>query len=429
MPAETTDLKVAIQDTDQAWSRRISVTVPAERVQRTRSAVAAQVTRNVRLPGFRKGKLPPQIVEKRFGPSIEQETLDRTIQDAYREALDAQEMAPINQGTIDKIEYEPGSDLVFEVAFEVRPEPELARLSGFSATRPAVNIGDDEADAVLERLRTDRGSWTPLDEVATPDYGDEVMVEITAREGEDAEEPRDYRFVLGEGQAIPMVEESILTLRAGEEGDFTIQFPDDFPDEAQRGAEQQLHIRVLEAKRRDLPELNDEFARSVGDFADLPALRERILTDVREDAERRADADVRGQLLDQILEANPVSVPGSMTERYLQMMMRAPGEADQVRTPEQEEQLAKMLEGLRPQAEDNLKRMIVVERIAEVEGLRATQDEVDERVEQIAKRHDRSPSEVWIQLEKSGQLEALEREITEDKVFVHLQSQNTVEQQ
>ncbi|MDQ3555334.1 MAG: trigger factor [Gemmatimonadota bacterium] len=428
MSPDSTDLQIDVQE-PESWSRRLSITVPQTRVQRVRTSVAGQVAQRARLPGFRAGKLPPKVVEKHFGPSIEQQTLDQVIQDAYREALESRGFQPITQGEVENVRYEPESDLRFEVRFEVQPEVKLERVSGFSVSRPVLEVGEAEVDGVIDRLLDERGEWVPLEAEQRPDYGDQTTVEITAldeAEGGEAS-PRSYRFVLGEGQAIPLVEEAIMTLAPGAGDDFTVRFPDDFGDPAQAGQEQRLHIRLVRAERKRLPEADDAFAGAVGDFGSMEALRERILTDLREDAERRADADLRGQLVARILEANPFDVPGSMTERSLQHMIGAPRpQPDQPRTPEQEEQMQQMQQILRPQAEGTLKRMLVVEHLAEREGLRATQDEVDARVEEIAARHERSASEVWLQLEKSGQLQALENEITEDKVFEHLLSQNTV---
>jgi trigger factor len=429
----STDLKVAVQDTEKSWNRRLSITVPADRIQRTRSSVASQLSRNASLPGFRKGKLPQRVIEQRYGAAIEQETLDRTIQEAYREALEREGIVPITQGAVENIQYEPGTDLVFDVAFEVRPEPTLERVSGFTVARPSSEVGDEEVDSVLERLRDDRAVWHPVEGGAKPDLGDQVLVEITAREA-DAEEdeeptPRPYRFVLGEEQAIPAVEEAIMSLEPGQEGDFTVRFPDDFPDEAQAGKTQHMHIRLDEVKRKEVPALDDELARSVGDFDDLAALRARILEDLKADAERRAEAEVRGQLLDQIVEANAFEVPDSMVERYTDFMLRVPQEKQREMSAEEAEQMAKVRESVRPQSEWSIKRMLVVDQIAEREGLSATQDEIDERIEELAEQHDQSPSEIYIQLEKSGQLETLEREIMEDKVFDFLKGQNTVTEQ
>jgi trigger factor len=435
MSPEQSNLRVAVQHSE-GWSRRLSVTVPAERVRRTRQAVSSQIAGRVRLPGFRPGKVPADVLKKRFGPAIDQETVDRTIKEAYRDALQAENLQPISEGKIDKVEYEEGSDLTFEVEFEVQPEIELGRISGFLVQRTSAPVGDDEVTNVLERLRDERATWNPLEGEVKPDFGDQVMVEITVLEsaGEPVEEQeaRDYRFVLGEGHAIPAVEEAIMALSPGQADEFTVHFPEDFADEARRGQEQRLHISLLNAHRKALPELDDEFAREVGEFDTLDALRERILTDLREDAERRAEADVRRQLLDHILEANRFPVPGSMIERYLDHMTghaHADGQGEQHQhTPEEEERISQVRDALRPEAETGLKRMLVVERIAEQQGLRATQDDIDARVAALAAKHGRSESEVWLTLEKSGQLQMLEREIMEDKVFEYLESQNSVQE-
>ena len=430
MPAETSDLTIAVQE-PSAWSRRLSITVAAERVQRLRGQVTQQLVSNARLPGFRKGKLPASLVERQFGPSIDQETIDRTIQTAYREALESEGLSPITQGKVEKVEYERGQALTFEVELEVRPEITLERTSGFSLERPAAEVGDEDVESVLERLRDERADWEPLAEGTRPTAGDRVTVEIVSDDDEtedDDDEPRSYRFVLGEGQAIPSVEEAIMTLAPGEEDDFTVTFPEDFPDEAQRGKEQRLHIRVTEGSSKVLPELDDEFAKGIGEFEDMDALRQRIREDLEADAKQRADGEVRRQLVDRIIESNPFELPESMISRYLDEITGHSHEGDHGHdhTPEEEEEIARAREGLRPQAEWSIKRLLIVESVAEAEGLQASQDDIDARVEELAERHGRSPTEVWLQLEKAGQLEMLEREITEEKVFTHLLEQNTV---
>lgn len=431
MPAETSDLTIAVQE-PSAWSRRLSITVPAERVQRLRGEVTQQLARNARLPGFRKGKLPASLIERQFGSSIDQETIDRTIQGAYREALEAEGLSPITQGKVDNIEYQRGEALSFEVELEVRPEIQLARTSGFSLQRPELEVTDEDVETVLSRLRDERAAWEPLPEGEKPAIDNRVTVEITARETdgetEKEAEPRSYRFILGEGQAIPAVEEAIMTLAPGEEGEFDVRFPDDFPDEERRGQAQKLQIKLVDADLKILPELDDAFAKEIGEFEDLGALRTRIQEDLQSDAEQRADADVRRQLVDRVIEANPFELPESMVQRYLDEITGHSHEGDHghQHTPEEEAEIARAREGLRPQAEWSIKRLLIIDSIADAEGLRATQDDIDQRVEQLAERHERTPTEVWLQLEKAGQLDVLEREITEEKVFQHLLTQNKV---
>ena len=423
------ELRVAVQE-DASFSRRLTVTVPSERVRRTRRSVASQIARNVRLPGFRKGKLPENLIEKQFGTAIDQETLDRLIQEAYREALQNSGLQPINQGQVDNVQYQPEQDLTFDVTFDVQPTLDLARVGGFVIPRPAAEVGDEDVDSVIERLRTDRATLHAVED-RRPDYGDEVTVDLVpeghVHEEGDEGHSHSYRFALGEGQAIPDIEAAIMTLSPGEEGDFEVTFPEDFPDEEQRGKTQRLHIRLEAVQERRFPDVDDEFAKSLGDFETVGALRERIRADLETEGGRRAEAGVRDALIGQILEANPFEVPSSMVDRYLDYMT---GDLDRKRprerTPEQEAQYENFRLMMRPQAEVSLKRMLVVEHLAEREKLQATQDEVDARVEQLAEQYGRSPSDVWLELEKSGQLQALEAEITEDKVFDWLRGQNTL---
>ena len=424
--ADTNELQIAIQE-PASWSRRLSITVPSARVQRVRSSVSSQFANSVRLPGFRKGKTPRNLIERQFKQQIEQETIDRLIQEAYKEALETRDLHPINQGQVTNVQYDDGAAaFAFDVEFEVQPTVALDRVTGFTATRPSADVGDTEVDSVLERIRDDRGHYHDLEGEDKADFGDRVTVEITDRDADEAEKARPYRFVLGEGQAIPEVEAAIMSLATGAEGDFDVRFPEDFPDEEQRGKEQHLHIRLTRAERKHLPEVDDAFAQSLGDFDDVAALRARVLEDLRKDAEQRAAAEVRGQLVQQIVDANPFDVPGSMVERYLDFMTNDNPDRKGKRTPAQEEQFSQYRQLMQPQAEAALKRMLVVETLADREGLRATQDEVDAKVEELAAENGRSPSDVWLELEKSGQLASLEGQITEDKVFAYLEQQNTV---
>ena len=421
-------LQVTVEQAS-SYARHLSITVSAERVKRVRQSVRAQLTRNARVPGFRKGHLPDHLIEKQFGPAINQETVDRVIQETYPEALQQENIQPIAQGEVADVHYHgEGGDLHYHVNVEVQPTIEIARTSGFVVARPSDAVGDDEVDGILERMRSERATLEVVDD-RTPDLGDEVQVRITAPRpaGEEGEpEPQEYRFVMGEGQAIAPIEEAIMSLTPGEEGEFDITYPDEFEDAELAGSTQHMTIGVVELKSRTFPALDDEFAASVGPFESVAALRERILADVREDARRRADAAVRDGLIGQILEANPIEAPRSMVERYLDYMMGEGQGRRPQRTAEQEERFSQFRELMRPQAEASLKRMLVIDTLADRNGLRATQDEVDARVELIAQSQGRSPSDVWLELEKTGQLQSVEAEMTEEKVFDWLRAQNTI---
>ncbi|MGH7458353.1 MAG: trigger factor [Longimicrobiaceae bacterium] len=418
----SSDISVQVRES-AAWTRRLLVTVPAGRVKQTRGRIAAEIAKRAKLSGFRSGKLPGRMVEQRYGPLIEQETVDRVVKEAYPEALEQSGFRPVSEGKVENVRYQPGTDTSFEVEFDVRPEPELARLGGFAVTRPAPTVSAGDVSAVIDRLRDEQALWRPLED-SSPGPGDKVRVDIVDLD-EGKTEPRSYEFVLGEGQAIPEVEGAITTLRPGRRDQFQVRFPDDFPDREQQGAERRMEVHLVAGSRKELPELDDAFAQSVGTFEDLAALEARVKEDLEREAAQSAESELRSQLVECVLEANPFELPAGMVERYLDGVVR---DGDKQLSDDDLARRAEVRERLRPGAEWSLKRTLVIDQIAGKEGLGASREEVDVRVEELAAKHGRQPSELWVRLEKSGQLDALEREITESKVFDYLKSQSTVKE-
>ncbi|UCC23897.1 MAG: trigger factor [Gemmatimonadales bacterium] len=419
MTIDASSLTVDVTEGER-WRRTLSVKVPAGAVTEERAKIAQKLAGRMKLPGFRSGKIPSSVVEKRFGASLNREVLDQVVGDAYKQALAMRDLKPISEGEIQELNWEPEQDLVFSISFDVEPAIELSRISGFKAQRPKVEVGEEEVDRVVERLREQNGAWAPAEEGKVED-GELASITVTRlEEGEAAGEPQDYDLIVGEGDAIPDVEEAIRTLAPGEEEVFTVSFPDDFPNEERRGDQEVLRILVRERKIRELPDADDAFARSVGDFEDLAALTSRIREDLEKEAEQQAENVVRGQLLEFIMEANPFEVPVSMVNRYLDSMLGRPEGVD-------EEALARAREQLGSEGEKAVRRILIVEHLAEAHGLTATDDDVDARVEAIAQGAGTDVSKVYAQLQKAGRIEQIERELTEKKVFEFLKEQSTIQ--
>ena len=413
-------MKVDIE-TPRDWSRRLTITVPAERVEQERRQVASHFAKRVRLPGFRKGKVPSSVVQKQYGQDIEAQTIERMVNTAYREALRQEGFSPISQASVEDVHYHSGEELRFKVEFEVRPELSLDRLGGFTVKRPAARAGDEEVQRVIDRLREENASWSPL-ESGRPAEKDRAKVQITpaTEEGAERPQPREYEVVLGAGEILDEIDQAIRTLEVGEEGDFTIKLPAS-AGETEGEEEHRIHLRLLSAERAELPAADDAFAQGLGDFDSLETLRSRVAEDLASEAEREADREVRRQLMSEILEANPFEVPPSLVEQYLDGLLQAPEDAD----PQEVEQAKQQA---RPAAEHAVRRMLVIERVAELENLHATEQDVDVRVQEIAASNDMDPAEVRRQLVKSGRLQALASDLTERRVFDYLKSLSTIEE-
>jgi len=420
MTISSTHLQINIQEQER-WRRTVSVTVPAGVVKQERAVVVKHLASRLKLPGFRKGKVPTSVVENQYGPELQKETLDKVIQEAYRAALAEHSLQPISEGEVENVDYVPEEDLTFRISFDVRPKIEVPRLSGFKVERPRVQVGEAEEDNVLDRLRDRSAVWRPVQDDGPAQEGDTVTVQLTPLgEGDLPEgEPQGYQMVVGEGDAIPDVEAAILRLAVGAAGDFTVRFPMDFADEAKRGEEQRLRISVLDRRVKELPPLDDEFARSVGDFDNVDALRARIRTDIEEEASADAEETVNKQLLNTLVEANPFDVPRSMVDRYVESLLGDTSKAEP-------EVVARAREQILPEAERGVKRILVIDHVAEVRDIHATEDEVGRRVAELAEMGGTTPAQARAQLQKAGRLEGLEREITERKVIEFLREQSEI---
>ncbi len=412
----TVDLQISIEE-PAAWSRKLVITVPANRVKSARAKVARNLAKRVRLPGFRKGKVPVDRLEARFGPEIDRQTQQHVIDEAFREAIRAKDLEPINEPRVANVSYDRESELTFEVAFDIRPQIDLARLGGFRLRRPPISVSDEEIEAQLGLLRRQQALWKPVER--RPAAGDSVEVEIVPLDTEgEAPEAQPYRFVLGEGQAIPDVEAAIMTLTPESTDEFEVTFPADFENEERRGTKGRLRIILRQVFEQEQPALDDEFARSVGDFEDLTSLREAIGEDLRRHQEQEIESSLNQQLIDQIIEANPFEVPDSMVDRYVDAMLGTPPEEADPDLVEKARQEA------RPAAIWGIKRTLVLQRVAQDQGIEATREEVQARLQAIAKAAGRPVGEVRSRLTKSGEIRELERRITEEKVFRYLREQS-----
>jgi len=406
---------------EEPGAASLAVTVPVEEVRAAEERAASAYQRRARLPGFRRGKAPTALIKKQFADDIRQQALQDMIRDSWKAALEQEGTAlkPVADPHVHNLKWDAGAPLTFEFHVEVRPELKLERIGKFHLKRSVAKVTEDQVAAQLSALREEKAPWLPVGEGEKPKLKDLVQVTIAAREGDTVKDPQPYQLVLGEGRAIPEVEERIMTLQPGETVDATVRFPADFPDEAKRGQTRAIRLILHEVKRQQLPELDDAFAREVGDFDSLDALRKTVRADLEKEAERDADARVRRDLIEQIAQANRVVAPRPLVERALYVYAQVYG------VPE--ERGAEFTREMRPAAEAQVRRDLILDWVVEHHGLRATAAELDERIREVAARRGMPEAELRATLEKEKRLRELERGLTEEKVFAFLLSQSTVE--
>ena len=398
--------------------RLLEVSIPLATVNAEEDKQARRYATSVRLPGFRPGKAPAAMVKKRFKDAIRQQVLETLVQEAFKEVMEREKLDVAAQPHVHDVKFDEGQPLTFELHLEVRPTIDLKRTDGFRVTRTAAPVTEETVAEQIEKLRDDKATWTPVDD--QPRESDMVKVLLSTPEGagDVMPEGRPYDLVLGGGQAIAGVEELVMELKAGETKERNVKWPDDFPDETQRGVSKNVRVTLQEVKRKSAPALDDDFARAVGDFDSLEALRTAVRTDLEEHSTRDADALVRQTLLDDVAEANPFDVPPSWVTRMIDAYMQA------YQIPEdQRETFSAEFAAV---AEKQVRRDMLIDAIASQESLTATEKDVDERVAKVAEQRKTDPGQVYASLQKAGRLPEIERSITEEKVFEWLTTRNEV---
>jgi trigger factor len=404
---------------EDSASKSLRVTVPVDRVREAEARALKYYAQRARLPGFRPGKAPDTVVRKRFGDAIRQSVLEEVIRESWETAKTNESLKPITDPAIRNLKFEEGSPIEFELHVEVRPELTLERVGGFRVERREPTVPDSAVDEQLARIQEQKAAWIPV-EGAKPSPGQMVRVEVATIENGAATPSQPHNLVLGESQTIPELEEQIMSLLPGETRDAEVRFPEDHPDESRRGQTRHLRITLHEVKRQELPPLDDALAREVGDFESLEALRAAVRQDLEREAAREADAEVRRSLIAQVVQANNIQAPESLVHRLMH------GYAEMYKVPE--EQLPTFEQQFHQIAEEQVKRDLALDALVDAHGLRATEADLDERINTMAGARGVPAGQIYASLEKSKRLGELERAITEEKAFDFLLKQSTVEE-
>ncbi len=303
--------------------RRMRVELPLAPIEKQVDSRLASVGRTAKIKGFRPGKVPAKVVRQHYGKQVREEVLSEVLQKSYTDAVTQQELNPAGGP---KIETEDGNGktFVYTATFEIMPVVELKDLEKIKIENPDVSIEDSDIDDMLMNLRKQKASWETVDRKSAD--GDRVVIDFVGKlKGEvfQGGEGKDYPVVLGAGQMLPDFEKGLMGVKAGDETTFKVKFPKEYHAEDLAGKKADFEINVHRVEGEMLPELNDEFAKAfnVGDGG-----LEQFMKDVREnmdrEAEQKAKNDVREQVMNGLLETNPLDVPTSLTHQEMHSMQK-----------------------------------------------------------------------------------------------------------
>ncbi|UTL84799.1 trigger factor [Serratia marcescens] len=379
-------------ETTQGLGRRLSITVPADTIKQAVKKELINAAKSVRIDGFRKGKVPMNIVEQRYGASVRQDVLGEAMQRSFVDAIIKEKINPAGAPNYVPGEYKEGEDFTFAVEFEVYPEVELKGLENIEVEKPVVEVNDEDVDAMLDTLRKQQATWKETDRAAEAE--DRVTVDFTGSiDGEEFEggKASDFVLAMGQGRMIPGFEEGLVGHKAGEEFSIDVNFPEDYHAENLKGKAAKFAIVLKKVEERELPELTEEFIKRFG-VADgsVAGLR----TEVRKNMERELKGAVRNRIKSQAIEglvsANEIDVPAALIDGEIDVLRRQAAQ----RFGGNEKQA---LELPRELFEEQAKRRVVVGlllgEVISTNDLKADEDRVKTLIEEMASAYE-DPSEV-----------------------------------
>jgi trigger factor len=402
---------------------RVDAEVPADEVERSIQRTARAMGKDLRMPGFRKGKVPPPVVIKRIGrEAIVDEAVRGTIARWYVDAIDAAGIHPVGEPQLDIGDLPAeGQPLTFTIEIGVRPTATLGTYKGVEVGRREPAADDEAVQGELDALRERSARLETVDEPA----GDTDFVVVDYRGMLDGEpfpggEARDQLIELGSGRLVPGFEDQLRGARAGEERTVTITFPDDYGAEELQGREAEFAVTVNEVKRKELPELDDDFASDAAGFDTLDELREDIATKLREADEQRLDAEFREAVVDSVVREATVDVPDALVEartrelweRMLHSLSHQGISRDaylQISGKTEEDILAEA----RPDAEQALRREAVIAAVVEAEGIEPSDGDILDALQASAAREGATPEKLRERLEKAGRLDELREDLAQ----------------
>jgi trigger factor len=405
--------------TDLSETRKtLTVEIPTDVVDAEIDRIARDYTRRARLPGFRPGKAPRSVVKQRFRDEILHDVMHGLIPRAVEEALQARGIEPVDTPNIKDVDLAEGRPLKFTAAFDTVPPFDPGDLSAITLRQARNAVGASDVDEVLQRLRERAAKYETVEgRPVASDDSVSVRLDRTGPDGQ-VDHHDDVSIQLGAPSNPPGFDAHLVGLQAGESRTFTIHFPDDYAASDLAGTDQTYAVTIAGIRRRVLPDLDDEFAKDVGAFESLTALRDRVLADLEEEARDNARRQVRADLLRQLAARVTFELPASLLEH--EMDRRVEEFARQLMSQTVDPRQAgidwgQFREAQREPARTAVASALVLDEIARREHLTAGPEDVDREIERFAARSGRTPPAVRAQLEKEGNLGRLTAGLRREK--------------
>jgi trigger factor len=411
-------LKIDVESLE-ACRRRLSVEAPLDVVQRAWERAYGRVQKQASLPGFRRGHVPRSLVKLHFAADVRREVAEHLIPDLYRQALTETQLQPVNEPDLSDVRLEEDAPLTFTAMVEVRPAIALGEYKGLDVQHAPTPVTDENVEAALEQMREHHAELRTVERPAAP--GDVVIVDYTlAPDGLPESGERGYAFQVGEGTVLPEIDQAVVAMSAGEEREVGVRFAADHRREELRDRPGRARVALKEVKEKVLPALDDDFAKQLGEFDTLEAVRAELRRQLEARRDREDTLALEGKIVEAALARHEFPVPEALVMRQVQhhvehtreRLRRQGVDPDSVPWDYQ-----KLVADLRPGAERAVRRTLLLEAIADAEQVAATEADVDAEIEKLAAASRRPAPAVRRMMEKAGDVEALRAGLREQQTL------------
>ena len=425
-PTETTEEK------KDGVKREISVEIPAAEVAREMETIVAKYQKVARLPGFRAGHVPPSIIRQKFKEDLKSDVVEALVPKYFQKEAQRLGLIPVSQPRVTDLHIHDGEPLKFKASFEILPEIKVEGYKELRADHPEITVKDEEVEEALTSLREQHATFTSVEGRTLMD-GDFAQASMDGRpkDADDKTQPVHMDEVLieiGGKNTVPEFSANLRGADAGETREFEVVYPEDTNDKRLAGKTFIYTVKIQALKQKALPELDDAFAKELGEFADLAAVRKQIRENMEHERKHTAEREAKDKLVAELVKRNEFEVPESLVDRQIDLRLERGLRALAAQGMKMEDikkmDLPRLRAGQRDQAVQDVKSSLLLDRIAELENIGVGEDEVNHELESLAAQTKQTPEAVRARLTQDGGLDRIANRIRSEKTLEFLYHQS-----
>ncbi len=412
--------------------REISVEVPADEVTRETDALVQKYQKAARLPGFRRGHVPASIIRQRFKEDLKSDVVEALIPRYFRKETEKLGMIPVSQPRVTDLHIHEGEPLKFKASFEIMPEIIVEGYKELRAEHPQIDVKDEEVDEALNNVREQHATFTSVEGRPLAD-GDFAQASMDGRPKDvnDATKPVHMDEILieiGGKNTVPEFTENLRGANAGDEREFEVSYPEDANDKRLAGKTFLYTVKIQAIKQKSLPDLNDEFAKELGEFSELDQVRKQIRENMMAERKHTAEREAKDKLVAELVKRNDFEVPESLVDRQIDLRLerglRALAAQGMKVDDMKKMDLPRLRAGQRDQAVQDVKSSLLLDRIADLEGISVSEDDLSHEIESLGRQTKQTPESVRARLTQDGGLDRIRNRIRSEKTLDYLYHQS-----